>query len=146
MASQPRGAPWNEVVPSFWHVLCDKRVPQKLKGRFYRTAIQPAMSYGVECWGKQHVQQLGVAEMHMFGMDTCPTQGSALEWGYTWPPETRVHRGQLRHADNVKKGQGRPNLAWEESVKRDLKGLEYHQSSHGQGCTEASYPRARTIS
>ena len=31
-------------------VLCDKRVPQKLKGKFYRTTIRPAMLYGVECW------------------------------------------------------------------------------------------------
>ena len=43
-------------------VLCDKRVPQKLKGRFYRTAIRPAMLYGAECWPtkRRHVQQLGV--------------------------------------------------------------------------------------
>ena len=27
-------------------ILCDKRVPQKLKGKFYRTA----MLYGAECW------------------------------------------------------------------------------------------------
>ena len=27
-----------------------KRVPQKLKGKFYRTAIRPAMLYGAECW------------------------------------------------------------------------------------------------
>ena len=26
------------------------RVPQKLKGKFYRTAIRPAMLYGAECW------------------------------------------------------------------------------------------------
>jgi hypothetical protein len=31
-------------------VLCDFRVPLKLKGKFYRTAIQPAMLYGAECW------------------------------------------------------------------------------------------------
>ena len=31
-------------------VLCDRKVPQKLKGKFYRTAIRPAMLYGVECW------------------------------------------------------------------------------------------------
>jgi hypothetical protein len=30
-------------------VLCDRRVPQKLKVKFYRTAIRPAMLYGAEC-------------------------------------------------------------------------------------------------
>ena len=54
-----------------WHqasgVLCDRRVPQKLKGKFYRTAIRPAMLYGAECWPtkRRHVQQLSVAEMRM---------------------------------------------------------------------------------
>ena len=39
-------------------VLCDRRVPQKLKGKFYRTAIRPAMLYGAECWStkRRHVQ------------------------------------------------------------------------------------------
>ena len=46
-------------------ILCDKRVPQKLKGKFYRTAIRSAMLYGAECWPTKirHVQQLSVAEM-----------------------------------------------------------------------------------
>jgi hypothetical protein len=30
-------------------VLYDPTVPLKLKGKFYRTAIRPAMLYGVEC-------------------------------------------------------------------------------------------------
>ena len=37
-----------------WHqvssVLCNKRVLQKLKDKFYRMAIRPAMLYGAECW------------------------------------------------------------------------------------------------
>ncbi|KAG2537787.1 hypothetical protein PVAP13_9NG334846 [Panicum virgatum] len=48
-------------------VLCDRRVPQNLKGKFYRTAIHPAMLYGAECWPtkRRHVQQLSVTEMWM---------------------------------------------------------------------------------
>jgi hypothetical protein len=46
-------------------VLCDSRVPLKLKGKFYRTTIQPTMLYGAECWHTKrwHVQQLSAAEM-----------------------------------------------------------------------------------
>jgi hypothetical protein len=36
------------------------------------------------------------------------------------PPDAPVHSGQLKHADNVKRGWGRLNLTWEGSVKRDL--------------------------
>jgi hypothetical protein len=48
-------------------VLCDKRVPQKLKGKFDMTAIRLAMLYGVGCWPtkRRHIQQLSVAEMCM---------------------------------------------------------------------------------
>jgi hypothetical protein len=31
-------------------VLCDKRVPHKLKAKFYRTSTRSAMLYGTECW------------------------------------------------------------------------------------------------
>jgi hypothetical protein len=54
-----------------WHqvsgVLCDPRVPLKLKDKLYRTVIRPTMLYGAECWStkRRHVQQLSVAEMHM---------------------------------------------------------------------------------
>jgi hypothetical protein len=48
-------------------VLCDPRVPHKLKDKFFRTAIRPAMLYGAECWPtkRRHVQQLSVIEMRM---------------------------------------------------------------------------------
>jgi hypothetical protein len=54
-----------------WHqasgVLCDPRVPLKLKGKFYWTTIRPAMLYEAEYWStkRRHAQQLSVAEIHM---------------------------------------------------------------------------------
>ncbi|KAL6498969.1 hypothetical protein OROGR_028147 [Orobanche gracilis] len=48
-------------------VLCDPDMPHRLKGKFYRMAIRPALLYGTECWAvKQcHVQKMNVAEMRM---------------------------------------------------------------------------------
>jgi hypothetical protein len=48
-------------------VLCDPRVPLKLKDKFYMTAIRLTMLYGAECWPtkRRHIQQLSVAEMCM---------------------------------------------------------------------------------
>ena len=59
-----QGGPGDDKLLAF---SVTKRVPQKLKGKFYRTAIRPAMLYGAECWPTKirHVQQLSVAEMHM---------------------------------------------------------------------------------
>ncbi|XP_059303594.1 uncharacterized protein LOC132055665 [Lycium ferocissimum] len=48
-------------------VLCDKKVPPILKGKFYKAVVRPAMLYGTECWPvkKAHVQKMKVAEMRM---------------------------------------------------------------------------------
>ncbi|KAH1225684.1 hypothetical protein GmHk_11G032522 [Glycine max] len=48
-------------------VLCDAKVPIKLKGKFYRTAVRSAILYGTECWAvkSQHETKVGVAEMRM---------------------------------------------------------------------------------
>ena len=48
-------------------VLCDKNMPLKLKGKFYRAVVRPIMLYGVECWPvkNSHVQKMKVAEMRM---------------------------------------------------------------------------------
>jgi hypothetical protein len=48
-------------------ILCDKKVPNKLKCKFYRTTIRPTMIYDVECWVTkgQHIQKISVAEIRM---------------------------------------------------------------------------------
>jgi hypothetical protein len=35
--------------------------------------------------------------------------------------EAPVHRGIIKRDNNVKSSRGRPNLTWEEAIKRDLK-------------------------
>ena len=130
-------------------VLCDPRVPLKLKGKFYRTAIRPAMLYGAECWPtkRRHVQQLSVAEMRMLRwicgntrrdrirnddirerLGVAPVEEKLVQHRLRWfghiqrrPAEAPVRSGVIRRSGNEKRGRGRPNLTWEESVKRDLK-------------------------
>lgn len=48
-------------------ILCDKNVPLKLKGKFYRVTVRPAMLYGSECWPlrKTLTNRMEVAEMRM---------------------------------------------------------------------------------
>jgi hypothetical protein len=48
-------------------ILCDKKVSNKLKGKFYRTAIRPVMMYDAECWAikGQHIQMTSISEMRM---------------------------------------------------------------------------------
>ncbi|KAD2806036.1 hypothetical protein E3N88_39413 [Mikania micrantha] len=48
-------------------IICDKKFPEKLKGKFYRVAIRPAMIYGTYCWPikKNQARKLETAEMRM---------------------------------------------------------------------------------
>ncbi|KAF3650940.1 hypothetical protein FXO38_16881, partial [Capsicum annuum] len=43
-------------------VLCDKKVPPKLKGKFYRVAVCPVMLYGAECWPGDRVRNETIRE------------------------------------------------------------------------------------
>ena len=48
-------------------VLCDRRMPVKLKGNVYKTVIRPAMLYGAETWAttKRQEKRIEVTEMRM---------------------------------------------------------------------------------
>ncbi|KAG5581194.1 hypothetical protein H5410_051821 [Solanum commersonii] len=48
-------------------VLCDKKIPPKLKGKFYRVVVRPALLYGAECWPvkNSHVRKMHVAKMRL---------------------------------------------------------------------------------
>jgi hypothetical protein len=130
-------------------VLCDLRVPLKLKDKFYRTAIRPAMLYGAKCWPtkRRHVQQLIVAEMSMLRwicghtrrdrvrnddirerLGVAQVEEKLVQYRLRWfghmqrrPAEAPIRNGVIRRTGNKKRGRGQPNLTWEESVKRVLK-------------------------
>jgi hypothetical protein len=120
----------------------------KLKGKFCRTAIRPAMLYGAECWPtkRRHVQQLSVAEMCMlrwiYGhtrrdrvrnddkyerLGVAPVEEKLVQHRLRWfghmqrmPAEAPIHNWVIRRTCNNKRDRGQPNLTWEESMKRDL--------------------------
>ena len=129
-------------------ILCERKIPQKLKGKFYRTAIRPAMLYGAECWPtkRQHVQKISVAEMRMLRwscghtrrdrirnedirekLGVAPIEEKLVQYRLRWfghiqrrPYDAPVRAGILGRAEGPKRGRGRPKMTWEEIIKRDL--------------------------
>jgi hypothetical protein len=115
-------------------VLCDPRVSLKLKDKFYRTAIQPAMLYGAECWPtkRRHVQQLSIAKMRMLRwicgntrrdrirnddirerLWVAPVEEKLVQHRLRWfghiqrrPAEAPVHRGVIRRSGKEKRDRG----------------------------------------
>ncbi|KAK8944698.1 hypothetical protein KSP39_PZI008342 [Platanthera zijinensis] len=129
-------------------LLCDRKVPLKLKGKFFRTTIRPAMLYGSECWAVNcvHVQKMGVAEMRMLrwmcgqtrldrirneciGDKTGVTsiaekiQEAQLRWfGHVQrrPLEAPVRRCESLVTRHAKRGRGRPIKTWNETIRKDM--------------------------
>ena len=71
---------WKEAAG----VLCDKRMPLRLKGKMYRSVVRPALLYGAECWAvsKKQERQLKVAEMRMLRWSLGVTRKDRMENEY----------------------------------------------------------------
>ena len=61
-------------------VLCDKKVPIKLKDKVYKTVIKPTMTYGAECWAvrKNDENRLHVEKMRMLRWKTRNEKGPCM--------------------------------------------------------------------
>ncbi|KAM1129870.1 hypothetical protein ACFX19_045301 [Malus domestica] len=133
-------------------VLCDRRMPLKLKGKFYRTAIRPAMLYGTECWAvkHQHVHKMGVAEMRMLrwmcghtrkdkirNEDTrgkvgvAEIEGKMRENRLRWfghvqrrPTDAPIRRCDYGTEVQGRRGRGRPRKTLEQTLRKDLEYLD----------------------
>ncbi|GJS95353.1 ataxia telangiectasia mutated family protein [Tanacetum coccineum] len=125
-------------------ILCDKKVPLKLKGKFYRVAIRPAMLYGSECWPLTKVQanRMEVAEMRMLRWTCGKTIFDMIPNGVfrtnlqVVTIVNKMREGRLRWFGHVKRRpqfrivealtvdgarRGRPKLRWVDRLKTDLK-------------------------
>ncbi|KAM2624012.1 hypothetical protein TB1_031028 [Malus domestica] len=133
-------------------VLCDRRMPLKLKGKFYRTAIRPAMLYGTKCWAvkHQHVHKMGVAEMRMLRwmcghtrkdkirnedirgkVGVAEIEGKMRENRLRWfghvqrrPTDAPIRRCDYGTEVQGRKGRGRPRKTLEETLRKDLEYLD----------------------
>lgn len=128
--------------------LCDRKMPLRLKGKFYRTAVRPAMLYGAECWPakKQHEHKMGVAEMRMLRwmcghtrldrirnedirnkVGVAPVEEKMREHRLRWfghvlrrPLDAPVRKKVCFQENEGKRGRGRPKVTWAKVVKHDL--------------------------
>ncbi|KAF3645205.1 putative pre-mRNA-processing factor 6-like [Capsicum annuum] len=133
-------------------ILCDKKVPLKLKGKFYRVAVRPAMLYGAECWPvkSSHIQKLKVAEMRMLRwmcrftradrvrneiirekVGVVSVEDKIREVRLRWfghvmrrGMDAPVRRCERLALEGFKRDRGRPKKLWREMIKRDMEQLQ----------------------
>nr|XP_016478590.1 PREDICTED: uncharacterized protein LOC107799961 [Nicotiana tabacum] len=129
-------------------VLCDKKVPQKLKGKFYRAVVRPAILYRAECWPvkNSHVQRMKVAEMRMLRwmcrltrldkiknevirqkVEMAPVDEKMREARLRWfghvrrrSPDAPVRSCERLAVVGMRRGRGRPKRCWGEVIRHDM--------------------------
>ncbi|XP_070052709.1 uncharacterized protein [Nicotiana tomentosiformis] len=87
-------------------VMCDRKVPPILKGKFYRAVVRPAMLYGVECWPVKnlHTQKMKVAEMIMLRWMCGHTRMDKIrEKVGVSPMDAKMREARLRWFGNIRR-------------------------------------------
>ncbi|KAF3652718.1 hypothetical protein FXO37_17377 [Capsicum annuum] len=133
-------------------VLYDMKVPLKLKDKFYKVAVRPAMLYGAECWPVKHVhiQKLKVTEMRILRWMCGLTKGDRVRNEIIRDKvgvasvEEKMREGRLRwfgHVmrrgandpvrrcerlalDGFRRRRGRPKKYWREVIRHDMEQLQ----------------------
>ncbi|RZB42906.1 hypothetical protein D0Y65_053489 [Glycine soja] len=128
-------------VVRFWTI-------NHVQGKFYRTAVRPAILYGTECWAvkSQHENKVGVAEMRMLRwmcgktrqdkirneairerVGVAPIVEKMVENRLRWfghverrPVDSVVRRVDQMERRQTIRGRGRPKKTIREVIKKDL--------------------------
>ncbi|XP_047257721.1 uncharacterized protein LOC124889778, partial [Capsicum annuum] len=132
--------------------LCNKKMPLKLKGKFYRAAVRPAMLYGAEYWPvkNSHVQKLKVAEMRMLRwmcgftrtdrvrneiirekLGVASVEDKLREVRLRWfghvmrrGMDAPVRRCERLALEGFKRVRGKPKMYWRGMIRRDMEQLQ----------------------
>ena len=137
-------AKWREVSG----VMCDKKIPIKLKDKIYKTIVKPAMIYGSECWAvkKNDTQKLHTTEMRMLIWARGKTKKDHIKNEDIWreanvePMTTFFRKKRLRWYGHMlrkegedttkkmldmqvqgKRRRGRPKKRWLDNIREDRK-------------------------
>ena len=129
-------------------ILCDKRMPLKLKSRIQQQVIRPAMLYGSEAWVTKTRQEarLDVSEMRMLRWQCGVTRRDRIRNEFIRgslkiaPISTKVKESRLRWYGHLRRRpedhptrrmmeldppgprkRGRPKLRWLDCVRRDMR-------------------------
>ena len=136
---------WRELTG----VLCDPKMPVRVKGRVYKTVIRPVLLYGSETWAlkKTHEQKLHTTEMRMLRWSGGVTLKDRVRNQYirgtfkVAPITDKIKESRLRWFGHVmrrpddhvvktclsmatqRRGRGRPQVTWMTNVQRDMRDL-----------------------
>ena len=127
-------------------MLCDKKFPNKVKGKFYKVTIRTSLLYGTKCWPVKNIfeHKMEVTEMRMLRwmcghtlMDRIRNQEFRDKLGVA-PISEKMHENRLRSFGHVqkktfnalvrrvesiivegKRSRGRLRKTWDEQIKID---------------------------
>jgi len=129
-------------------VLCDKKMPLRLKGKIYRTVVRPALMYGSECWAptRKHEQMMHTTEMRMLRwtcgvtrldkipnteirqrLSVVPIIEKAQEHRLRWfghvkrRPDDYIGKVVQQMEIEGKRPRGRPKRRWMDVIRDDMK-------------------------
>ncbi|XP_026042711.1 uncharacterized protein LOC113033277 [Astatotilapia calliptera] len=138
---------WRQVTG----VLCDRRMPNRLKSKIYKSVVRPVALHGSECWPAtaKHEQALHTMEMRMLRwclgltrwdhvmntdvrkrMGIAPITDKMQEARLRWyghvvrSDENSVVRTALRLSPQGRRPRGRPKRRWMDRIKDDVKKIE----------------------
>ena len=136
-------------------VLCDRRMPLKLKSRVQRQVVRPAMLYSSETWAtrKRDEERMDVSEMRMLRWQCGVTRKDKVKNKHIRgtlkiaPISSKVKENRLRWYGHMKRREaehpirrvmnmeipgrrrpGRPKLRWIDCVRRDMDRLGLEES------------------